>query len=160
MFAHLGHFGHRGDHALAEVVGVRTGVTHATNAVHRGHSAQQVGEIVRAVVVRIDGLPQQHHFAQALRHHLARFAHHVVELTAAFFAARVRHDAIRAAIIAAALHGNPRLHPVKSLGDHIFIVFFEVEVGGDESFARARAIEELRQCTIAVGPNHQRHVFG
>jgi len=58
VLAHRADFGHRRDDAVAEVVGMRAGEAHAAQTVHRAHRAQQVGEVVLAVVVAIDRLPK------------------------------------------------------------------------------------------------------
>ena len=60
------HLRHRGDHAVAEVVRMRAREAQAPNAGHGADGAEQVGEIVLAVVVRIDRLAEQHDFRHPL----------------------------------------------------------------------------------------------
>ena len=160
MLAHLRDFGHRRDDAIAEIVGVRARVPHATNAVHRGDGAQQVGKVVRAVIVRIDRLPQQDDFAESLSHHIVRLTHDVVELATAFSATGIRHDAVRASIVAAALNRNPCLDAFEAARDDVLVVLLEVEIGGGEPFATARTIQQLRERAVAIRADHQRDVLG
>ena len=56
---------HRTDDALTEIVGMRAGEAQASDAWHASHRAQQIGKVVFAVVVRIHGLPEQHHFGDS-----------------------------------------------------------------------------------------------
>ena len=152
------HLGHRLNDAVAEVVGVRARVAHAADARHRPHSAEKVGEVVRAVGVGVDRLPEQHDLAHPRVDDLARLAHHFVEPAAALGAARRGDDAVGAPVVAAALHGDPRLDLVEPSGGEVLVVFFEVEARGDRLLAAPRAVHELRQGTIAVRTDDERDV--
>ena len=55
------------DHAIAEVVGVRTREAKATNPVDTPNCAKQIGEVVRAVGVGIHGLAKQHDLRHPVR---------------------------------------------------------------------------------------------
>ena len=66
VLAHRVGLGHRRDDAIAEVVRVRTREAQATHAVDAADRAQQIGEIVLAVVVRVHRLAEQYDFAHAL----------------------------------------------------------------------------------------------
>ena len=115
---------------------------------------------MRAVVVRVHRLPQQHHLAEPLLHHLLHLTHHVGQLAAPLRPSRKRHDAVGAAIVAAALYGDPRLDPLEATRHHVLVMLLEVEVGGGELLALTRAIEERRQRLIAIRANDQRHMLG
>ena len=112
---------------------------------------------MRAVRVRIHGLAEQHHLGKSLRDNLCGLTDDVRELAAPLGPARVRHNAVRAAVVAAALHGDPRFHPFKTARLKILIVLFEIEIGRREALAFARALEQMRQRAICVGPDHERH---
>src|SRR6266581_1364995 len=141
---------HRSDDALAEVIGVRASEAQALDAAHASNGTQQIGEIVLAVEVRIDRLPQKHHFRNSVRNYRFCFTNHLRKLTAPFRAAGRRNDAIRALVVAAALHGNPRLHSVKPAWSEILIVLLEVELDCSRLHAAPRALDQRRQLAIAV----------
>ena len=150
MLADSRHFSHCRDDASTEVVGMRTGEAQPLHTRHGADVPQQVSEIVRAVVVRIHRLAQQHHLAHAFCHHVRGFAHHVMQLAAALGAARGGDDAIGAAIIAAALHRDPCLDLVEPPRREVLVVLLEVERGGDGLAPSPRTVDELRQRAIAV----------
>jgi hypothetical protein len=79
VLAHLRDLGDRRDHPVAEVVRVRAREADAAHAVDAADRPQQVGEVVRAVVVGVDRLAEQHHLAHPVTHDLLGLAHHVVE---------------------------------------------------------------------------------
>ncbi len=155
MLADGGRLRHRGDHAVGEVVGVRAGVAHAADAVDRADRAQQVGEVVGAVVVRVDGLAQQHDLVDALRDDLVRLAHDLGELAAPLGTARGGHDAIRAAVVAAALDRDPGLHAPEAARAEVLVVLLEVEVGRAEALAVAGAVDQRRQHAVGVGSDDE-----
>ena len=65
-------------------------------------------EIVRAVMVRVDGLTKQCDLRDPARHQLPGLAHHVGQATAPLRTPRRRNYAERAPIIAATLHRDER----------------------------------------------------
>ncbi len=73
--------------------------------------AEQVAKVAAAVVPGIHRLAKQHNLGEAVRSDVARFAHHLRQRTASLGSTRVRHDAVGAAIVAAALHRNRILPP-------------------------------------------------
>ena len=79
--------------------------------------------------------------------------------TAALGAARGGHDAVRAAIVAAALHGNPRLHLVEPARREVLVVLLEIEASSRWRARRAARRRRARQRAIAVRPDDERHVL-
>jgi hypothetical protein len=111
------------------------------------------------VVIRIHGLPEQHHLAHAIGHDALDFSYDIGEPAAALGAARGRHDAVRAPIVTPALHGNPRLHLVESARLEVLVVLLEIERRGNRSFAAAGAVDQGRQGAIPVRADHHAHVL-
>ena len=105
-------------------------------------------------------MTKQHHFAHALLNNLSRFANDLGELPAALRTTRGGHNAVRAAIVAPALHRNPGLHTVKPLCRHVLVVLIEVEVGEHGALAAPRALHERRQGAIPIRPDDETHVLG
>src|SRR4051812_32521236 len=128
MLTHGIRFSHRSNYPIAEVIGMRARETQALHSIDSPNRAQQVGEVVRSIRVRIHGLSKQHDFRHSVSHNLTCLANNFVEIAAALGSARSRDDAIRAAIIASALNGNPCLHLVESPWLEILVVFFEIKI--------------------------------
>ena len=105
----LGHFGVHINQALGEFVGVAGGVADALNPRNICHQFNQQGEVgdisgvPHHAAVGVDVLSEQGDFFHTLRGQASHFFHHIVQGTAEFFAACVRHHAI-AAIFAATFH--------------------------------------------------------
>src|SRR2546426_894144 len=95
---------HRGEHPLAEVRGIGRGEAQAADPGHAAGRAQQVREVVLAVVIAVDRLAKERHLRGTARGETLDLAHHVGQLAAALRPARHRNDAERAPIIAATLH--------------------------------------------------------
>ena len=160
MLANGWHVGHRRDHTIAEIIRVRAGVAQASNSIYRANGTKQICKIVRAVVVRIDRLAEQHDFRQTLGNDFTRLANDVRQLATALVAARERDDAIRTPIVAATLHGDPRFHPFKAARHDILVMLFEIEVRRRKLLPLSRCGDQLRQRTIPVRSNNQRHMLG
>src|SRR5678816_4527720 len=96
MLAHCVDFSHRFDDAIGEVIGIRAREANATYAIHSSHGAKQIGKVELTVVIRIDGLAEQHDLRHASRDGRFDFTNDVEQLTASLRAARGRDDAIRA----------------------------------------------------------------
>src|SRR5690349_2119500 len=97
------------DHAIAEIVWVRTGKANATNAGNTPHGAEQIGKIGIPVVIGVHRLAEEYDFTHPISDDLLDLAYDVGKSPAALGAARVGHDTVGAPIIAAALDGDPRL---------------------------------------------------
>ena len=152
--------GHRPDHGLAEIVRVRTHEAQPSHARDSADGAQKIREVVVAVEIRVDRLPDQDDLGDPGGDDRFGFAHDVRELATSFRPPGCRHDAIGALVIASALHRNPRLHSVESAGLEILVVLFEIEVGRGGADAAAGALDQRRQIAVAVGTNHETHVPG
>ena len=159
VFAHRRHLGQRAHDPIAEIIGVRTREAHAADARNRAHGAQEIGEIVLAVVVGVHRLPEQHDLTHAIGDHVADLANHVGQTPAAFRAARVRYDAVGAAVIAATLHGDPRLDAIEALRREVLVVLLEVEVRRDGALAAARAFHQRGKGAVSVRTDHQAHML-
>src|SRR6266496_5112006 len=112
MLAHSRSFRHRCDDTIAEVVRMSTWEPHPSHSVNRADCSQQIGEIVQSIEVRVDRLPEKDNFRETLINGGIRLADNVGELAAALRSARGRDDAVRAAVVAAALNRDPRLDAV------------------------------------------------
>ena len=127
---------------------MRAREAHPTDARHGADGPQEVREVVLAVVVRVHRLSEQHHLAHPVRDDVAHFANDFAHATAALRPARVRHDAVRAAVVAAALHRDPCLHAVEAFGCEILVVLLKIEVGGHTDSrgqpAKNQALSEAR----------------
>src|SRR6185312_3075070 len=120
---------YRLDHAIAEVVGVRTREAKATNPIDASDGAKQIGEVVRAVGVGIHGLAKQHDLRYPVRDYTFGLAHDVRKRATALRTTRVWHYAIRTPVVTSALHGDPGLDLVEPARLEILVMLFHVEVG-------------------------------
>ncbi len=66
MLADGGSRRHRLENPVAEVVRVRTRESQAAESVDRTDRTQEIGEVVRTIVVGVDRLPQENDFAQPI----------------------------------------------------------------------------------------------
>ncbi len=121
----------------------------------RADGAEQVGEIVLAVVIAVDRLPEQRHFGGAARGEGLDLPHHVLEPPAPLGAPGERHDAEGAAVVAAALYRDERRRALFAHRRHVFVVLpvAKLDVGG--TLAVARPVDQLRQVAIGVRPDDQ-----
>src|SRR6185312_8159395 len=120
---------YRLDHAIAEVVGVRTREPKATNPVDTPNRAKQIGEVVRAVGVGIHGLAKQHDLGHPVRDNAFGLAHDVRKRATALRTTCVWHYAIRTPVVTSTLHRDPGLHLVEPARLEILVMLFHVEVG-------------------------------
>src|SRR5690606_2928016 len=94
---------HHLDEVRREIVRMRRREPHATDPVDARYRAQELGEPPVRVLPGVDGLPEQRDFGDAA----AREAPDLVEdgggRTVLLGTAHVRHDAVRASVVAAAL---------------------------------------------------------
>src|SRR5437868_3368770 len=151
--------GHRGDHALAEVVRMWTGETEPFDATHRSHRPHQVGEVVPAIEVGIDGLPKQYNFRNSRRDRGFSLANHFGKVSTALGPASGGHDAVCALVVAAALDRNPRLHTVEPAWGKVFVVLVEIELDSSRSHAGPRTVDQRRKLAISVWPDDQTQVL-
>src|SRR5262249_9789025 len=77
-----------------------------------------------------------------------------------FGATRIWHDAVRAAIVTAALHGDPRFHAIEALWFEILVMLLEVEAGLDRTLALTRSLDQHGKRAIAVRPDDEADVLG
>ena len=138
-----------------EIGGVRAGEPHPADAAHRTDRPQQVGEIVLAVVVRVDGLAQERDFAGALLRHLLHFPHHVRQAPASLGAAGVRDDAEGATVVAAPLYRDETGRTLFPHRRDVFVVLPGAELGVGHPLSRLRQPDQLAEVAVRVGPDHQ-----
>ena len=140
VLAHGVGLGHRGDDAIAEVVRVRA---REPQRVARRRRRPQRAASRRSRIHRRDTSSPSVRAARLRscpRRRRLDFAHDVGEPPAALGTARRRHDAVGAAVVAAALHGNPRFDLVEAARLKVLVVLLEVERRGDRPLAVARAL--------------------
>src|SRR3982750_2936833 len=151
--------GDRTYHRLAEIIRMRTGEPQPPHPLHRSHRSQQVGEVVAAIEVRVDGLTEEHDLRYAGRDRCLRFANYFGELPAALGTAGGRNDAVGASVVAAALDRNPGLHAVEPPRSEVLVVLLEVEVGRRRARAPSGALDQRRQLAVAIGTDHETDVL-
>src|SRR3954463_4097967 len=151
--------GHCADDTLTEVIGMRAGEPKAADSSHRTDSAQQIGEIVGAVVIRIHRLAEQHHFRDSGGDHRLGFANYFRQLTTALGSTSRWHNAVGALVIAAALDRDPRFHPIEASRTEILIVLLEIEVHRGRAHADSRALDQRRKLAIAVRTDDEADVL-
>ncbi len=157
MLAHRVDLGHRRDDPRREVGRVRTGEAEPPDAIHRPHAPKQVGEVVRAVVIAVDGLAQQRHLGRAILRELPYLRHHVIQLAAPLRAARVRNDAERALVIAAALHRHEAGRRCVAHRRDVLVVLPRPEFGVGDPVPGGRLRQQHRKVAVAIRPDHQVH---
>src|SRR5690606_36451825 len=86
-------------------------------------------------------------------------AEHLAGGDAAFAAARIRHDAERAELVATALDRDLPAHAVV-VGDPVqaLVDLLAIELHVDRVLALARAFDQIRDVAVAVGPRDERDV--
>ena len=91
-----------------EISGMRSSETHAANPRDLAYCREKIGEgfLARGIEIGIYILPKQLNFGIALLSHAPRFRQHRVRCPAALFAARVRHHAVGAELVAAFDNGD------------------------------------------------------
>jgi hypothetical protein len=125
--------------------------------VNRIHRAEQVGEVVGAVVIAVDGLPEQRDFAGTRRGELRHLADDVGEPPAPLGAARVRNDAERTAVVAAALYRNEGGRTRLTHRRHVLVVLPVAEGGVAHAAARPGQADQVGQVAVGIGADHEIH---
>src|SRR5690606_5155514 len=119
-----------------------------------------IREVVLAIVVRVYRLAEKHYFAHAVRDDCLDFAHHVCQLATALASSCIRNDAVRAAIVATALHWYPCLHAIEAARGEVFVVFLEVEAREHATLTVPCLLDEFGKCTVAIGADDQAYMPG
>src|SRR5690606_8188142 len=112
------------------------------------------------VVVGVHRLAEEHYLRHTVRDDSLRLTNNVVQVAATLLASRIRNDAVGAAVVAPALHGDPGLHAVEAAGGEVLVVFLHVEAGGNGTLALPGARHELRKRAVAVRSDYELHVPG
>ena len=101
---HVGRLGHRLDHVVGELRGVRRGEAHPLQPLDLAAGAQQLGErltVAELDAVRVDVLPEQGDLADALADQRPDLGQDVAGPAVLLLAAQARDDAERAGVVAA-----------------------------------------------------------
>ena len=114
--------------SLREFPGMARRISNAFNTVNFGHVIQQQSEVRRPAVGRlssvgVDILPEKRHLLDALIGKLRGFHQHVNQRTGNFFAAGIRHHAVRT-VLRAAFHDGDEGSGAVSLGSGQMIELF------------------------------------
>ncbi len=155
VLAHRRRLGHCREHGWREVGRIRRRETHAPDPDHAAHRAEQVGEIVLAVVIAVDGLAKQRDLRRAGAREVYDLMHDVGQLAAALRPARHRNDAEGAPIIAATLHRDERRDRIAADGVDVFVMFPSFELDVRRALATPGLRNQLGQATITVRADHQ-----
>ena len=146
---------HRLDDAWREVGGIGAGEPDPPNPVYRSDRAQEVREVGLAVVIRVDGLPQERDLAGALPRELLHLPHHIRQPPAALRPPGIGDDTEGALVVAPALYRDERGGTRFTHGRHVFIVLPGAELGVRQPLAGAGHADELAEVAVGVGPDHQ-----
>ena len=150
--------GHCCDHVVGEGRGMRRGESYAFQTVNLAARAQQLGEgkpVADAVAEGVHILAQQRDFLGAFVHALADFGEDVSGTAVMFLAARGRHDAEGAGVVAAYGDGHPARHLRRTVGWQLawevveFLLHLHLRVAFD-----AGLVEQLRQGSDVLGTEH------
>jgi hypothetical protein len=164
VFDQFRDFGVGLNQAVGKLQRVRRGVADTLDPVDRRHHADQFRQVGQATVVgqaaiTVHVLPEQGHFTHAVFSQVNHFAYHVIERTADFFAAGIRHDAERA-VLAAPLH-------YRDIGawavDARFRQMVKLFNLGERNvdlwqLGHARRVDHLRQAMQGLRTEHHVHV--
>ncbi len=162
MIAQRGHGVDGLDDLPREVARMRRGKAYSPNTWDLPHGRQQVRKAQPAfrIVVGVDVLAQQLDFGVARVGHLPRLVQHGNRSPAALFAARVRHHAVGAELIAAFNDGDVAAVRIRPRGELRLkrLVGLAVVQPGNAGFSRFQPHQHLRQLAIRSRPGNQRHV--
>src|SRR5205823_7789754 len=114
----------------AEIVGMRAREAEAPHTGDGPDRAQQIREIMVAVVVRVHRLAEEHDLRHPLGDDRGDLAYDVVQAAAPFRTTRRRHDTVRAPVVAATLHRDPCFYFVEAARLEILVVLLEIEGRG------------------------------
>ena len=154
--ADIGHFGHDLQQAVADVLGVRRGETHAQQGRDGGHAAHQTGKVHLAEAVGVDILAQQCHLAVAVPEQCPDLRENGFGIAAAFAAAGIGHHAVGAEVVAAAHDGDEGAHAVavEPHGSDLGIGLLGREQDIDALAARFGFAHKPGQVAVGVRPGH------
>ena len=137
---------------------VRAGKPHALNAVHRATRASTRGKVARRIVGRlivVDDLSEQLNLAMPLTRRLSYFVEDVALRAHPLVAARVRHHAERAELVAAFDDRDPRPHRIAMPDDAERERHVVVRIDVDAWTSRcARIVHQRRQLLQALRAEH------
>lgn len=116
------------DEFVRVVPRVRARKADAADAADFGNLREEVGKIAAFRLVGVHRLAQERHLGNALVGSLADFGEHVFHVAVFFRPAEVRHDAVAAALVAAALDGDEGAEVVLELRVFAQVVLAQVLV--------------------------------
>ncbi len=134
-----------------EVGGIRAGEAHRRMPSHGADRAEQVGEVVLAVVVAVDRLPEQRDLGGAALRQDGDLGDDVCQPSAPLGASSVRDDAEGAAIVAAALYRDECRRSAFAHGRHILVVLPGPELGIGGALSAGASDDDLGQTPVGVG---------
>ncbi len=112
----------RFDQLVTHVLRVRRGEANTQGPVNGGNVSHQVGKIVGPIAVGIHILSKQRYFFEAAADEIPHFIHNTLQRAAPFAAARKRHNAERAELIASAHHRKPCTDAISPQRHDVFVV--------------------------------------
>ena len=169
LLAHGGLARHDLDELFGDVVGVRRGEAHAADAGDARDAFEQpregpVAPVARvAPLVRVDRLSEEGDLGDAAADGLPRLGEDLFRVAVLLGAAHVRHDAEGAAVIAAALDGDPGGDVRAAALFEPAVVLVEGEVEDGEAVAggmglaggSSHLVERRAQAAVAVRPHDE-----
>ena len=140
-----------------EIGGIGAGEPDPPHPVNAADRAEQVGEVVLAVVVAVDRLPQQGDLGGALLHQPGYFPHHIRQPPAPLGTAGLRDDAEGATVIAPALYRDECGGALFPHRRDILVVLPGAKLGVADPLAAVGQADELGKVAVTVGTDHQIH---
>jgi hypothetical protein len=148
---------HGFDDARSKIGGIRTGEAQAPQAIDLARRAKQIGKIVLAIVVAIDGLPQQGDLAGTLLHQPRYLQDNVLKPTTSFGATGVRDDAESAAVVTPPLYRHKSGGSLIPHGGDVLVVLPRSKLGIAHPLTGIGQTKEVGEIAVSVGPDHQVH---
>jgi hypothetical protein len=151
-------FGHGGDHRWREIIRVRAGKPQAPDSGKISNRAEEACEIILPVEVGVHGLAEQNDLGNARCNDSLALTNYFRETPASLGTTRRGHNAVGAFVIAAPLHGNPRLDSLEAARSEVLVVLLEIEFSRRRPNAMAGALQQGREIPITIWPDHEAHV--
>ena len=138
-------------------VGYGTGEPDAPDPAYPAHGAEQVAEILPAVQIAVDGLPQERDLRGPPCGQPLDFRYDVRQTAAPLRPARVRDNAEGALVIAAPLNRHEGGRAGFADRRDVLVMLPGTELGVMHPVAAARLADQFRQVAVGIRPRHEIH---
>ena len=159
LMRHMAARRHRVEELGRRVLGLAGHEAHPVVAVDPVDLCEKVGKIIaraEILAVAVDVLTEQRDLFIARRDQLADLAHDLLRLAAAFAAADVGHDAVRAEVVAAVHDAHPRAHAADAVDGDVLCDAARLVVDGKDAAALGvGAVQELGEAPLGLRTEHE-----